>query len=99
MANVKFFNGENIPLEMHKVRIVQKLNLRPVRERAEELLRDSHKRVLAAIVPFSDEELFEKKHFSWTGTSSLGSYCVSATSAHYEWAAKKVKAHIKAGKA
>ena len=33
MANVKFFNGENIPLEMHKVRIVQKLNLRPVRER------------------------------------------------------------------
>ncbi len=33
MANVKFFNGENIPLEMHKVRIVQKLNLLPVEQR------------------------------------------------------------------
>ena len=33
MANVKFFSGEQIPLEMHKVRIVQKLNLPPVEER------------------------------------------------------------------
>lgn len=33
MANIKFFTGENIPLEMHKVRIVQKLNLPPVEER------------------------------------------------------------------
>ncbi len=30
MTNIKFFTGENIPLEMHKVRIVQKLNLPPV---------------------------------------------------------------------
>lgn len=33
MANVKFFSGKEIPLEMHKVRIVQKLNLPPVEER------------------------------------------------------------------
>ncbi len=33
MANVVFHSGERIPLEMHKVRIVQKLNLRPVEER------------------------------------------------------------------
>lgn len=33
MANVKFFNGEKLPLEMHKVRIVQKLTLLPVEER------------------------------------------------------------------
>ena len=30
MSKVKFFSGENIPLEMHKVRIVQRLNLPPV---------------------------------------------------------------------
>ena len=30
---IKFYSGENIPLEMHKVRIVQKLNLPPVEER------------------------------------------------------------------
>ena len=31
--SIKFYSGENIPLEMHKVRIVQKLNLPPVEER------------------------------------------------------------------
>jgi len=30
---VRFFSGENVPLEMHKVRVVQKLNLPPVEER------------------------------------------------------------------
>ncbi len=35
MSNIKFFNGEQIPLEMHKVRIVQKLELKPVERRLE----------------------------------------------------------------
>ena len=30
---VKFFSGEQIPVELHKVRIVQKLHLKPVDER------------------------------------------------------------------
>ncbi|NMG46374.1 tryptophanase [Aromatoleum toluvorans] len=33
MAEVRFFSGEAIPLEMHKVRIVQKLSLPPVERR------------------------------------------------------------------
>ena len=33
MANVKFFYGNAVPLEMHKVRIVQKLSLLPIEER------------------------------------------------------------------
>jgi tryptophanase len=33
MAKVKFYTGESFPLEMHKVRIIQKLNLVPVEER------------------------------------------------------------------
>ncbi|MCL2814265.1 MAG: tryptophanase, partial [Oscillospiraceae bacterium] len=33
MAEVKFFGGADMPLEMHKVRIIQKLNLLPVEER------------------------------------------------------------------
>jgi tyrosine phenol-lyase len=32
---VKFFNGKDLPLEMHKVRIVQSLNLVPVERRVE----------------------------------------------------------------
>ncbi len=35
MTTVKFYGGESIPLEMHKVRIVQKLNLPPVERRLE----------------------------------------------------------------
>ena len=33
MAEVKFFGGQQMPLEMHKVRIIQKLNLLPIDER------------------------------------------------------------------
>jgi tryptophanase len=33
MSNVKFYSGEVIPLEMHKVRIVQKLDLVPIERR------------------------------------------------------------------
>ena len=33
MSDVKFFYGNEVPLEMHKVRIVQKLNLIPVDQR------------------------------------------------------------------
>jgi tryptophanase len=35
---VKFFNGEQIPLELHKVRIVQKLNLIPIEERLKAII-------------------------------------------------------------
>ncbi len=62
---------------------------------AKAMLLHSHHSVLALIDRFSNEELFAKGAFSWTGTSTLGSYCVSATASHYEWAMKKIKAHRK----
>lgn len=37
MMNVKFYSEEKIPLEMHRTRIVQKLNLLPIDERYEKL--------------------------------------------------------------
>ncbi|MBS1170576.1 MAG: tryptophanase [Burkholderiaceae bacterium] len=33
MSKVKFYSGENVPLEMHKVRIIQKLDLVPIDRR------------------------------------------------------------------
>lgn len=33
MSNIKFFKETHLPLEMHKVRIVQKLNLLPIEQR------------------------------------------------------------------
>lgn len=35
MTKVKFYSGEEIPLELHKVRIVQKLHLQPIERRLE----------------------------------------------------------------
>lgn len=35
MSNVKFYSGESIPLEMHKAKIVQKLDLVPIEQRLE----------------------------------------------------------------
>lgn len=32
---------------------------------------------------------FQKKVYKWVGGSTLGSYFVSATSSHYDWAIKK----------
>ena len=62
---------------------------------ASRMLKESHKNVMAIIETFSNDELFAKKTFAWTGTSTLGAYCISATSSHYDWAIKKIKVHIK----
>jgi len=64
-------------------------------EQSKNMLHESHAKVMAMIETFTNDALFTKKHFSWTGTTTLGSYCVSATSSHYDWAIKKIKKHIK----
>ena len=55
----------------------------------------THAQVLEYIKSYSDEELFTKGFFPWTGNVDLGSYFVSTTSSHYDWALKKLKAHRK----
>ena len=62
---------------------------------AETMLKKTHKEVLALIETFSNEDLFSKGAFDWTGTTTLGSYCVSATSSHYDWAIKDIKKALK----
>ena len=37
MSNIKFYKEKHLPLEMHKVRIVQKLNLLPIEKRLENI--------------------------------------------------------------
>ena len=64
-------------------------------EKSRELLPRSHKDVMALIEGFTDEQLFTKQYCKWTGTTNLASYCISATSSHYDWAMKKIKNHIK----
>ncbi len=59
------------------------------------LLQKSFKDLRKIIELHSDEELFTKKKYKWTGTTSLGAYLISATSSHYDWALKILKQHKK----
>lgn len=63
---------------------------------AKAMLRKSHADVLALIEGYTNDELFQKARFNWSGTTNIGSYCVSATASHYDWAMKKLKRQIKA---
>ena len=64
-------------------------------EDATKALQKSHKEVLELAEKFTNEELFSRKIYKWVGGSTLGSYLVSTTSSHYDWAIKKLKAHQK----
>lgn len=63
-------------------------------DEALDLFEKSHKDVMLMIDKFTNDDLFAKGYLKWTGGSTLGSYCVSATVSHYEWAFKKVRMHI-----
>lgn len=60
----------------------RKIDLQKVRSS----LDNSFREVQKIIEKYSDQELFEKQKFKWTGTTSLGAYLISATSSHYDWA-------------
>jgi hypothetical protein len=64
-------------------------------EDALNLLSSSHKEVLGLLENESDTALFSKGYYTWTGGTTLGSYGVSVTSSHYEWAMKKIKQFMK----
>jgi hypothetical protein len=55
----------------------------------------SHQKCMEFIKQHSEEELFTKKKYSWTGTTSMGSYFASATSSHYAWANDLLRKKIK----
>ncbi len=64
-------------------------------EEAKALVEKSHAETMKLAEKYTNEELFTKGYFKWTGGNALGSYFVSDTSSHYDWAMKKLKAHVK----
>ena len=56
-----------------------------------ENLQASHKKIMRLISSHTDDELFTKKKYAWTGSTSLGAYLISATSSHYQWAIDLIK--------
>jgi hypothetical protein len=60
-------------------------------EEAKKLVRKSHGEVMNIVKRHSNEELFGKGVYKWTGGTTLGAYLISATSSHYDWAMKLLK--------
>ncbi len=58
-------------------------------------LQKTHAEALRLIETFSDDLLFTKNALLWTGGTTLGSYCISATASHYDWAIKDIKKAVK----
>ncbi len=55
----------------------------------------SHAEVTSLIERHTDAELFTKRRYAWTGSTSLGAYLVSCTSSHYDWALKLIRKGLK----
>ena len=79
----KGFTWKNLP-ELNK-KIWESYNDAGLEE-IRKLLNKSFLEIQKIIDRHTEKELFEKKHYSWTGSTSLGAYLVSATSSHYDWA-------------
>ena len=60
-------------------------------EEAKKMLASSFESMQQIITKHTEEELFTKKKYGWTGTTSLAAYLISATSSHYDWAYKLIK--------
>ena len=58
-------------------------------------LNGTHNKIQALIQSHTNEELFTKKKYKWTGSTSLGAYLISTTSSHYDWGLKLIRKSTK----
>ena len=64
-------------------------------DKTKKQLNHSYLKVQRIIENHTDDELFEKKRYKWTGTTSLAAYLISNTSSHYSWAIRLIKKSLK----
>jgi hypothetical protein len=55
------------------------------------MLKKSHKDIMVLIEKHNDDELFSKKKYEFTGSTSLGLYFYFNTAEHYNWALKTIR--------
>lgn len=60
-----------------------------------DLLNTSYADAQKLIINHTEEEIFEKNTYTWTGSTPLGGYLISNTSSHYAWAIKLIKKSLK----
>jgi len=54
-------------------------------------LKESHRQAMGIVENHTDTELWTKRLYAWTGSTSLGAYLVGSLSSHYEWASGLVR--------
>lgn len=59
------------------------------------MLRESHTSMMRLMESFSEEELFGKKIFKVTYTTTMAAYFISVTSSPYSQSLKKLKSHLR----
>ena len=55
------------------------------------MIKKSHKDIMVLIEKHIDDELFSKKKYEFTGSTTLGAYFWYNTADHYNWALKTIK--------
>ena len=74
--------------------IYEKHRDRPLAEILEQFQR-SFQQSMTAIEGFSEEILFTRGYYPWSGNNALAAYFHSCTAAHYLWARKEVQKKFK----
>jgi len=64
-------------------------------EDIKEKLGASHKELMSLVGKHTEEELFTKMKYAWTGSTSMGTYFASALSSHYNWASELLRKKLK----
>lgn len=64
-------------------------------QQALDLLAESHPKMIALIESFTEEELFGKKVFKVTYTTTMAAYFISVTLSPYSQALKRLKSHLR----
>lgn len=65
-------------------------------EKTLEEINQTHDHLVSHIYNHTQEELFDRKVYPFTKSTTLGAYFISATSSHYDWALKKLRKQYKA---
>lgn len=68
----------------------QSTSLKQIRSK----LHKTHHQLVQRVKDNESRELFEKRRYSWTGSTSLGPFLTSATSAHYNWAINLLQEYL-----
>ena len=70
---------------------IQKLYRNTPLAEVKQMFQESYTLLASIIKRHNQEELFTKKCYPWTGSTSLAAYLISATSSHYDWAYKLIR--------